>query len=182
MIDTYFIHVYNQPYSYFQEASFRQKLDSHLLPRCLVLAVLASAVKFSTHEYYAGRTKEATEKYARESWMSVLTDYMAAEENMNVHVVQTVNLLAVVDYTGMVVLAPWAMVIWANILCSWSCECGVAENRTRRTNIAGLALDEGAGYVVVIPGARGEAAHFLVGLSRRQAHFMRAITTTRHPR
>lgn len=102
MIDTYFIHVHNQPYSYFQESSFRQRLESNLLPRCLVLAVLASAVKFSTHEYYAGRAREATEKYARESWMSVLTDYMAAEENMNIHVVQTVNLLAVVDYTGAV--------------------------------------------------------------------------------
>ena len=64
------------------------------------MAVLASAVKFSTHDYYAGKAREATEKYARESWMSGLTDYMAAEENMNLHVVQTVNLLAVVDYTG----------------------------------------------------------------------------------
>ncbi|KAL4890265.1 fungal-specific transcription factor domain-containing protein [Aspergillus ambiguus] len=100
VIDTYFIHVHNQPYSYFHEISFRQKLESNLLPRCLILAVLASAVKFSTHEYYSGKSREATEKYARESWMSVLTDYMASEENMNVHVVQTVNLLAVVDYTG----------------------------------------------------------------------------------
>ncbi|KAF9889610.1 hypothetical protein FE257_007118 [Aspergillus nanangensis] len=107
VIDTYFIHVHNQPYSYFQEASFRQRLESNLLPRCLVLAVLASAVKFSTHEYYAGKTREATEKYARESWMSVLTEYMAVEENMNVHVVQTVNLLAIVDYTAGRVSAGW---------------------------------------------------------------------------
>ncbi|GES66756.1 putative Zn(II)2Cys6 transcription factor [Aspergillus terreus] len=56
---------------------------------------------------FCDQAREATEKYARESWMSVLTDYMAAEENMNIHVVQTVNLLAVVDYTAGRVSAGW---------------------------------------------------------------------------
>lgn len=100
MIDTYFLRVHNQPYSYFQEISFRQKLESNSLPRCLVLAVLSSAVRFSTHAFYAGQTRQASEKYARESWLSVLADHLTMEDNLNVHVVQTVNLLAVVDYTG----------------------------------------------------------------------------------
>jgi hypothetical protein len=69
----------------------------------LVLAVLSSAVRFSKHDYYAGRTQEASERYARESWLSVLTEHLTAEDNLNVHVVQTVNLLAVVDYTGEVI-------------------------------------------------------------------------------
>jgi hypothetical protein len=38
--------------------------------------------------------------YARESWLSVLADHLTVEGNLNVHVVQSVNLLAVVDYTG----------------------------------------------------------------------------------
>jgi hypothetical protein len=100
VIDTYFEHVHNQPYSYFQEISFRQKLESNSLPRCLILAVLSSAVRFSIHEYYSGKTREASEKYARESWLSVLADHLTVEDSLNVHVVQTVNLLAVVDYTG----------------------------------------------------------------------------------
>lgn len=100
VIDTYFEHVHNQPYSYFQEISFRQKLESNALPRCLILAVLSSAVRFSVHEYYGGRTREASEMYARESWLSVLADHLTVEGNLNVHVVQSVNLLAVVDYTG----------------------------------------------------------------------------------
>jgi hypothetical protein len=62
--------------------------------------VLASAVRFSTHEFYAGRTLEASEVYAREAWLSVLTDHLTVEDNMGVQVVQTVNMLAVIDYTG----------------------------------------------------------------------------------
>ncbi|CAG8040287.1 unnamed protein product [Penicillium salamii] len=100
VIDTYFLRVHNQPYSYFQETSFRQKLENNSLPRCLVLAVLSSAVRFSVHEFYAGQTRRASEKYARESWLSVLADHLTMEDNLNVHVVQTVNLLAVVDYTA----------------------------------------------------------------------------------
>lgn len=100
VIDTYFEHVHNQPYSYFQEASFRQKLQSNALPRCLVLAVLSSAVRFSKNDYFTGKTRDASEKFARESWLSVLTEHLTVEDNLNVHVVQTVNLLAVVDYTG----------------------------------------------------------------------------------
>lgn len=100
VVDTFFTHVHNQPYSYFQESSFRLRLDSNALPRCLILAVLASAIRFSNHEYFAGKTQEATDAYARESWLAVLSDHLTVEENMNVSVVQTVNMLAIVDYTG----------------------------------------------------------------------------------
>jgi hypothetical protein len=62
--------------------------------------VLASAVRFSRHEFYAGRCLEASEVYAREAWLSVLADHLTVEDNMGVHVVQTVNMLAVIDYTG----------------------------------------------------------------------------------
>lgn len=62
--------------------------------------MLSSAVRFSNHEFYANQTREASQKYARESWLSVLADHLTMEDNLNVHAVQTVNLLAVVDYTG----------------------------------------------------------------------------------
>lgn len=68
---------------------------------------MSSAVRFSTHEYYAGKTHEASERYARESWLSVLTEHLTVENNLNVHVVQTVNLLAVVDYTAGRVSSGW---------------------------------------------------------------------------
>ncbi|KAJ5141212.1 hypothetical protein N7526_002207 [Penicillium atrosanguineum] len=107
VIDTYFEHVHNQPYSYFQEASFRQKFQSNTLPRCLILAVLSSAVRFSKNDYFTGKTQDASEKFARESWLSVLTEHLTVEDNLNVFVVQTVNLLAVVDYTAGRVSSGW---------------------------------------------------------------------------
>ncbi|KAF7168501.1 hypothetical protein CNMCM6106_003668 [Aspergillus hiratsukae] len=93
--------------SNFQESTFRQGLQNDTLPRCLLLAVLASAVRFSTHEFYAGRCLEASEVYAREAWLSVLTDHLTVEDNMGVHVVQTVNMLAVIDYTAGRVNSGW---------------------------------------------------------------------------
>ncbi|KAF7595591.1 hypothetical protein BBP40_005627 [Aspergillus hancockii] len=107
VVDTYFVHVHDQPYSYFQEASFRQKFRSNLLPRCLILVVLASAVRFSTHEFYAGKTLAASEIYAREAWLAVLADDLTAEDSINLHVVQAVNMLAVVDFTAGRVNSGW---------------------------------------------------------------------------
>ncbi|KKK15186.1 hypothetical protein ARAM_002011 [Aspergillus rambellii] len=107
VIETFFVHVHNQPYSYIQEASFRQKLETDTLPNCLLLAVLASAVRFSSHEYYGGQRLEATEVYARESWMSVLMEHLMAADNLNLEVVQAVNMLAIVDYTAGRVSSAW---------------------------------------------------------------------------
>ncbi|PYI33605.1 hypothetical protein BP00DRAFT_485376 [Aspergillus indologenus CBS 114.80] len=107
IIETYFLHVHNQPYSNFQENSFRQEIQNGTLPRCLILAILASAVRFSTHEFYAGRALQTSEVYAREAWLSVLTDHLTIEDNMGVHVVQTVNMLAVIDYTAGRVNSGW---------------------------------------------------------------------------
>ncbi len=38
--------------------------------------------------------------YAKGSWMSVLTEHLTVVDNLTVEVVQTVNLLAIVDYTS----------------------------------------------------------------------------------
>lgn len=101
LIDTYFTYSHGQPYSYFHEETFRQKLADSALPKCLLLAVLASALRFSNHEYFQGTTREATEAYARESWLSVLNDHMTADNTPRFYVAQTTNILAVVDFTGM---------------------------------------------------------------------------------
>ncbi|KAL6230265.1 hypothetical protein BDW75DRAFT_223174 [Aspergillus navahoensis] len=107
VIDAYFDHAHNQPYSYFHARTFRDRLLSNSLPRCLVLAVLAAAVRFSTDDFYAGRTLEASEIYAREAWLAVLKDELTSEDNPALHVVQTANILAVVDYTAGRVNSGW---------------------------------------------------------------------------
>jgi hypothetical protein len=100
LVDTYFVHVHNQPYSYFHEASFRHTLANGEVPACLLLAVLPSALRFSDHEHYRGRTHEMIETYARQAWRAVLENHLTVEEVPSLHVVQTVNMLAVVDFTG----------------------------------------------------------------------------------
>ncbi|KAL3479636.1 fungal-specific transcription factor domain-containing protein [Aspergillus californicus] len=107
LIDTYFVHVHNHPYSHFHETSFRQSFDSSSLPRSLLLAVLASAVRFSKHEFYRGRTLEASEVYSRGAWLSVLTDDLTSEDTMSLHVVQAVNILAVVEHTAGRINSGW---------------------------------------------------------------------------
>ncbi|KAF0330624.1 3-hydroxymethyl-3-methylglutaryl-coenzyme a lyase [Colletotrichum asianum] len=99
LIDTYFTHCNNQPYGYFHEETFRQKLAENSLPKCVVLAVLASSMRFSDHEFYAGVRAKATEAYAREAWLSVLTDHMTAEDSPDLHVAQATNILAIIDFT-----------------------------------------------------------------------------------
>ncbi|KAL3432908.1 fungal-specific transcription factor domain-containing protein [Aspergillus tetrazonus] len=110
VIQTFFDHIHNRPYSYIQEAAFRRKHEMGLVPNCLLFAVLASAVRFSTHEYYEGRKQEATEVYSKGSWMSVLTEHLTVADNLSVEVVQAVDLLAIVDYTAGHVSSAWLKV------------------------------------------------------------------------
>lgn len=100
LVNTYFLHVHSQPYSYFYEPSFRDRLENGLLPRCLVFSILASSIRFSDQEYFDGAIQQATEGYAREAWLSVLNDHMTADNSPNLHVAQTANILAVIDFTG----------------------------------------------------------------------------------
>ena len=153
VIDTYFVHVHNQPYSFFQETSFRLKLDSNALPRCLILAILASAIRFSKHAYYDGKKKEATEAYSRESWLTVLSDHLTVEENMNLSVVQAMTMLSVADYTGMIII--WALFVVFSFFikltfCSWSRQLWMVENRTRSSDIPGFAINERGRRTVLI--------------------------------
>lgn len=99
LIDAYFVRVHNQPYAYFQEENFRRKLEAGLLPKCLIFAVIASSLRFSDLDFYRGSTEEAMTAYAREAWLSVLNDHMTAENSPSIHVAQTSNILAIIDFT-----------------------------------------------------------------------------------
>jgi hypothetical protein len=100
LIDTFFLRVHNRPYSYLQETSFRCNLETGSIPNYLLLAIIAASARFSVDEYYAGRTREATEAYARESWVLVLTEHFMVDEHPRIEVIQTLNILAIIDYTS----------------------------------------------------------------------------------
>ncbi|KAM5376806.1 hypothetical protein ACJZ2D_005429 [Fusarium nematophilum] len=100
LVDIYFLHVHNQPYSYFQEESFRLKLDDGLVPKYLVLAVLASALRFSDHDYFRGRIQQTMESYAKEAWLLVVKEYMMGTSAPKVEVVQAAGILAVIEFAA----------------------------------------------------------------------------------
>ncbi|KAG7044792.1 3-hydroxymethyl-3-methylglutaryl-CoA lyase [Colletotrichum scovillei] len=100
LVDTFFQWCHNQPYSYFHEGSFRQKLADGQLSKCVLLAVLASSLRFSEHEYYRDNRSNAIEAYAREAWLSVLGDHMTVEDSCNLEVAQATNILAIIDFTA----------------------------------------------------------------------------------
>ncbi|KAH7127890.1 fungal-specific transcription factor domain-containing protein [Dactylonectria estremocensis] len=100
LIDTYFSQVHNRPYSFFHRATFEQKLDSGAVPKCLIYAILALAVRFSNAPCFAGRAHEASSAYSRQSWLCVIEDHLSVDDNLDLSVIQAVTLLAIVDYTA----------------------------------------------------------------------------------
>ncbi|KAH8680352.1 fungal-specific transcription factor domain-containing protein [Ilyonectria robusta] len=100
LLDTYFSRVHNRPYSFFHQASFEQRLENEIVPKCLLFAMLALAVRFSDAPYFAGRIHDAAAAYSRQSWLCVIEDHLSVDENLDLSVIQTVALLAIVDYTA----------------------------------------------------------------------------------
>ena len=100
LIDTFFARAHNQPYSFFHPASFRQSIDDDTVPRCLLFAVLAIAVRYSTHPAFVGRTYEASKAYSKRSWLYALEDHLATDDNSDLTFVQAVAILAIIDFTG----------------------------------------------------------------------------------
>ncbi|OBT61558.1 hypothetical protein VE03_08897 [Pseudogymnoascus sp. 23342-1-I1] len=99
VVDIYFNRVQNQPYSFFHENNFRQRLRDDMLPDHLKFAVLATALRFSDDEYYNGEYLEATAAYARKSWMLLVEHWFAAEIDPDIYICQSVTLLAIIDFT-----------------------------------------------------------------------------------
>ena len=100
IVDAYFIHAQNQPYSFFHEATFRQRLAQNALADHLVLAVAASAVRFCGHPQLPADTHEVAVSYANKSWKSVVSNCFGTSTAANVSIVQTIALLALFDFTG----------------------------------------------------------------------------------
>ncbi|KFY72243.1 hypothetical protein V499_07610 [Pseudogymnoascus sp. VKM F-103] len=100
VVDIYFNRVQNQPYSFFHENNFRQRLRDDMLPDHLKFAVLATALRFSDDEYYNGEYLEATAAYARKSWTLLVEHWFAAEIDPDIYICQSVTLLAIIDFTA----------------------------------------------------------------------------------
>lgn len=100
VIDAYFTYCQNQPYSFFHEDNFRQRLSKQDVPKHLVLAMMAAAVRFCSHSYFTGRALELSVEYANKSWKLIVSDCFTVGKEAEVSAVQTVALLGLFDFTG----------------------------------------------------------------------------------
>lgn len=99
LVDEYFIHCHNQPYSFFHEANFRQSLAEQRLPRYLLYAMMASAVRFSSNDFFEDKD-EAAEVFAIKSWDCFVPSSIARRGVGDLNSVQAIALLAIYDLTG----------------------------------------------------------------------------------
>lgn len=101
LADVYFTNCQNQPYCFFLERPFRQRLADGSLPNYLLMAFVATAARYSTHRYFENRQTEAIETYSKNAWLIVLQQVFSSEQGLDLCAVQATNLLAVIDFTGM---------------------------------------------------------------------------------
>jgi hypothetical protein len=99
-VDEFFQYSHNQPYSFFHEGNFRQRLSAGQIPDHLLFAVLATAIRFSKHPFFEGRTHEAAVAYANRSWRSIVASCFIGGESADIRTVQTITLLSIFDFTG----------------------------------------------------------------------------------
>lgn len=100
LIDVYFEHCHNQPYAFFHEATFRQSFDKQALSEYLLYAVVATACRFSEHEYYRDHRAEAISFYANASWARLFEHSFSYQQSMELSMVQATCMLAVIDFAG----------------------------------------------------------------------------------
>lgn len=106
--DVYFSDCHNQPYCYFHEPSFRQRLEVGTLPDYLLLAFMATIARFSSDDFFEGRQFQAIGIYARTAWHDILGQAFSSSPGAGVRIdictVQATNMLAIIDFTGMLFL------------------------------------------------------------------------------
>ncbi|KAJ3560206.1 hypothetical protein NPX13_g9383 [Xylaria arbuscula] len=100
LVDDFFRCSHNQPYSFFHEQSFRRRLSDGLIPNYLLFAVLATAVRFSSHPFFESQAHEAAITFANKSWKAIVSSCFARDEKATIMTIQTITLLAIFDFTA----------------------------------------------------------------------------------
>jgi hypothetical protein len=101
LANVYFRCCHQQPYSYFDEDTFRQDLENGSLPYYLLLAFVATAVRFSSDFCFTGRHIEVMDWCSRMAWFETVKQSFSDSHSLDIRTVQATNMLGVVDYVGM---------------------------------------------------------------------------------
>ena len=94
-VDEFFLHSHNQPYSFFHEFNFRSRLAEGLLPDHLLLAIVASADRFSEN----GTRGQVGHSCAQRAW-DLVSKQLDSDTQPDLNCVQTTTLLAIFDFVG----------------------------------------------------------------------------------
>ncbi|KAK4505483.1 hypothetical protein PRZ48_003446 [Zasmidium cellare] len=100
LIDVYFEHNHNQPYSYFHETTFRRRFDDGCVPEYLMLAFIATACRFSDHDFVRDRRMEAMTEDANASWRQIYDESFSSDANLDFPMVQATSMLAAIEFTS----------------------------------------------------------------------------------
>lgn len=104
LIDVYFANCQNQPYCFFHESTMRKRLLDGEVLRYLVLAFAATATRYSMHPFFEDKQILAVEAYAKASWAILLERVFAGDDCIDITVAQATVLLAIIEYTGEILL------------------------------------------------------------------------------
>ncbi|KAK4963680.1 hypothetical protein LTR10_001311 [Elasticomyces elasticus] len=100
LIEVYFSNSHNQPYSFFHESTLRQRIITDEVPQYLLLAIAATSVRYSMHDFFKQHQNAAAKAYARASWLILLERFFATDQSPDVTMAQATAILAVIDYTA----------------------------------------------------------------------------------
>lgn len=151
--------MHNQPYSFFHEKSFKQRLADALLPEYLIFAVLASAVRFSDDPYFIGIREKAISSYASESWRQIVSIFVIPESDPDLSLCQAVTLLSIIDFTGKPLSLPIAPPCRThfNNLSSWKTTSWMAQDWIIDSNCPRSLPNDGAKLRIEFCGTRRAA-------------------------
>lgn len=95
-IDAFFFHSHNQPYSFFCESWFRQRVADRSIPDHVLYAVVALASRFMEDQYSKSNFGALC---AQLSW-DLQLKHLHSDTEADLSFVQATTLLAIFDFTG----------------------------------------------------------------------------------
>lgn len=99
-IDDYFANCHCEPFDLFHEPSFRDRLSRDEVPDYLLLAILASGIRYSKIHSFAHRRLAAIDQYSNHSWLLVIKRWNSIEEEHDMDIVRAMLMLSAIDFTG----------------------------------------------------------------------------------
>lgn len=99
-VDTYFKYCHGQPYSMFHEETFRSDFSRSILPPYLILAIVASTLRYSHDPCYKDNLSSASNQFAAQAWRAILVECFESEKGPDYRTVQGTILLAVHQFVG----------------------------------------------------------------------------------